>query len=86
MSISWFRCRLSEMSDEDRLHWKVFKWALAQSIRNTWPIKVGKRFETLCLHRLNEVNDVVEFSEIGQDLSDKLLNDCNLKWQAKLNR
>ena len=82
MSISRFRCRLSQMS-EDRLPRKIFKWALVQNVRNTWPIKVGKQFEFLGLHRLN---DVVEFSEIGQELSDKLLNDCNLKWQASLNR
>ena len=67
---------------EDRLPSKVFRWALAQNIRNTWPTKVRKQFETLGLHRLNDVNDVVAFPEIGQDLSDKLLNDCNLKWQA----
>ena len=85
MSISRFRCRLSQMS-EDRLPRKIFKWALAQNVRNTWPIKVGKQFEFLGLHRLNDLNDVVEFSEIGQELSDKLLNDCNLKWQASLNR
>ena len=71
---------------EDRLPSKVFKWALAQNIRNTWPTKVRKQFETLGLHRLNDVNDVVAFPEIGQDLSDKLLNDCNLKWQATLDR
>ena len=45
-----------------------------------------KQFETLGLHRLNDVNDVVAFPEIGQELSDKLLNDCNLKWQATLDR
>ena len=49
-------------------------------------MKVGKQVELLGLHRLNDVNDVVEFSEIGQELSDKLLNDCNLKWQASLSR
>ena len=85
MSISRFRCRLSQMS-EDRLPSKVFKWALAQNIRKTWPTKVRKQFETLGLHRLNDVNDVVAFPEIGQDLSDELLNDCNLKWQATLDR
>ena len=71
---------------EGRLPSKVFKWALAQNIRNTWPTKVRKQFETLGLHRLNDVNDVVAFPEIGQDLSDKLLSDCNLKWQATLDR
>ena len=47
---------------------------------------MGIQFETLGLHRLVDVNDVVEFSEIGQDLSDKLLSDCNLMWQAILDR
>ena len=85
MSISRFHCRVSRMS-EDRLPRKVFKWALAQNIRNTWPTKVEKQFETLGLHRLSDVNDVFEFSEIEQDLSDKLLSDCMFKWQATLDR
>ena len=59
---------------------------IAQNARNTWPIEVGKQFESLGLLRLKEVNGVVEFSEIGQDLSNKLFNDCNFKWQASLNR
>ena len=42
MNISRFRYRLSQMN-EDRLPWKIFKWALAQNVRNAWPIKVGKQ-------------------------------------------
>ena len=55
MSISKFRCQLSQMS-ENRLPWKVFE---GQNFRNTWPIKMGKQYGTLCLCRLNAVNDVL---------------------------
>ena len=85
MSIARFPCQLSYMG-EDRHPRKVYKWALAQNIRNTWPIKVGKQFETLGHYRRNDVNDIVEFSEIGIYLSDKLLNDHNLKWHAIIDR
>ena len=47
---------------------------------------MGKQFETLGHYRLNDVNDIVEFSEIGIYLSDKLLNDHNLKWHAIIDR
>ena len=50
---------------EDRLPRKVFKWALATNVRNSWPTKLGKQFETLGLHRFNDVNDVVEFQNLG---------------------
>ena len=43
-------------------------------------------YETLGLHRLNDINLVVDFSEIGQELYEKLLNECIAKWHAILDR
>ena len=85
MSISRFRCRLSQMN-EDRLPRKIFKWAHKQNLKNTWPLKVALEYETLGLHRLNDINLVVDFSEIGQELYEKLLNECIAKWHAILDR
>ena len=45
MSIARFSCQLSYMG-EDRLPRKVYKWALAQNIRNTWPIKGARDLRT----------------------------------------
>ena len=47
--------------------------------QNTWPLKVAKHYEILSLHRLNDINLVVDFSEIGQEL-------CKTNFHATLNR
>ena len=38
------------------------------------------------LYRLNDINLVVDFSEIGQEFYEKLLNECIAKWHAILDR
>ena len=63
---------------ENPLLRKIFKWAHIQNIKDTWPLEVAKLYETLGLHRLNDINLVVEFSEIVQELNNIFLTSVKL--------
>ena len=47
---------------------------------------MAKQYEILGLHRLNHINLIDDFSEIGQELSEKLLNACKTKWHATFDK